>query len=110
MHFRERPRLFYVYIMTNRSKTLYVGVTNNLERRVWEHKNGVCEGFTSKYKLDRLAYFERFDDIRGAIDREKQIKGWLRIKKMQLIVSMNPDWCDLSKDWGKPIPPLQRKA
>ena len=97
--------------MTNRSKTLYVGVTNNLEKRVWQHKNGVFEGFTSKYKLDRLVCYEEYSDIRNAITREKQIKGWLRIKKLQLIVSMNPEWRDLSEDWGKPIAPLpQRKA
>jgi len=98
MHHRP-GKLYYVYIMTNRSKTLYTGVTNNIERRVWEHKTGVGSTFAVKYKLDRLAYFERFDDIRSAIDREKQIKGLLRIKKIRLIVAENPTWRDLSDGW-----------
>jgi putative endonuclease len=93
MHF------YYVYIMTNRSKTLYTGVTNNLERRVFEHKQSLKPSFTTHYKIDRLAYYERFGDIRSAIAREKQIKGQLRIKKIALIVSMNPEWRDLSEDW-----------
>jgi putative endonuclease len=90
---------YFVYIITNRSKTLYVGVTNNLERRMWEHKHFSGSEFARRYKLDRLVYFESFDDIRKAIDREKQIKGWLRIKKIALIVSMNPAWRDLTEDW-----------
>jgi putative endonuclease len=81
------PKTYFVYIMTNRSKTLYTGVTNALIRRVREHKLGIGSSFAARYKLDRLAYFERFDDIRNAIEREKQIKGWLRIKKIALIVS-----------------------
>ncbi len=93
MHF------YYVYIMTNRSKTLYTGVTSKLEKRVFEHKNGLTGGFTSKYKVDRLVYFERFGQIRSAIAREKQIKGLSRLKKMALIVSMNPEWKDLSEGW-----------
>ena len=92
-------KLYYVYIMTNRSKTLYTGVTNNIEQRVWEHKMGTGSEFAAKYKVDRLAYFERFDDIRSAIDREKQIKGLLRIKKIRLIVAANPAWKDLSEGW-----------
>ena len=85
--------------MTNHSKTLYAGVSNTLVRRVREHKLGIGSSFAAKYKLDRLAYFERFDDIRTAIEREKQIKGWLRIKKIALIVSVNPEWKDLSAEW-----------
>jgi putative endonuclease len=92
-------RSYCVYILTNRSKTLYVGVTNNLHRRVWEHKFGNGSEFCKRYKIDRLAYFEGFDDVRKAIDREKRIKGWLRVKKIQLIVAMNPTWSDLSEDW-----------
>jgi putative endonuclease len=92
--------MYFVYIMTNRSKTLYTGVTNSLIRRVKEHKMGIGSGFTAKYRLDRLVHFERFDDIRNAIEREKRIKGWLRIKKISLIVSVNPDWKDLSCEWG----------
>jgi putative endonuclease len=91
------PRTYFVYIMTNRSKTLYTGVTNSLVRRVREHKSGY--GFAAKYKVDRLAYFERFDDVRDAIEREKRIKGWLRVKKIALIVSVNPEWRDLSAEW-----------
>ncbi len=95
----ESRKTYFVYIMTNRSKTLYVGVTNSLMRRVREHKLGVGSEFTARYKLDRLAYFERFEDVRNAIEREKVIKGWLRIKKIALIVSMNPEWKDLSEEW-----------
>ena len=91
--------MYFVYIMTNRSKTLYTGVTNNLIRRVREHKTGTGSGFAQKYKLGRLVYFERFDDVRNAIEREKRIKGWLQIKKIALIVSGNPSWKDLSEKW-----------
>ncbi|HEY3972230.1 MAG TPA: GIY-YIG nuclease family protein [Candidatus Sulfotelmatobacter sp.] len=98
MHSPE-PKTYFVYIVTNRSQTLYTGVTNNLIRRVREHKQGIGCHFSSKYKLDRLVYFERFEDIRNAIEREKQIKGLLRIKKIALIVSVNPDWKDLSIEW-----------
>jgi putative endonuclease len=90
---------YYVYILTNHSQTLYVGVTNNLRRRVWEHKQGDGSEFCKRYKINRLVYYESFDDVRNAIDREKRIKGWLRIKKMQLIVSVNPTWIDLSVGW-----------
>jgi putative endonuclease len=96
---QSREHNYYVYIMTNRSKTLYTGITNNLFRRVWEHKQGAGSGFCAKYKLDRLAYFERFEYVGNAITREKQIKGWLRIKKIALIVENNPAWRDLSADW-----------
>jgi putative endonuclease len=91
--------MYFVYIMTNCSKTLYIGVTNNLMRRVREHKTRIGSGFTAKYKLDRLVYFERFQDVHNAIEREKRIKGWLRIKKIALIVSLNPAWRDLSEEW-----------
>jgi len=95
----REPKTYFVYIMSNRSKTLYTGVTNNLIRRVREHKMGTGSCFAAKYKLDRLVYFERFEDIRNAIEREKRIKGWLRIKKIALIVAVNPAWRDLSLDW-----------
>jgi putative endonuclease len=95
----RRHRFFYVYIMSNRSKTLYVGVTNNLVRRAFQHKQGEASEFTARYKLDRLVYYERFQYVRSAIAREKQIKGWLRVKKVALIVSMNPEWKDLSTGW-----------
>ena len=90
---------YYVYIMTNRSKTLYTGVTNDLIRRVYEHKNKMVEGFTKKYNITRLLYFEETSDVQAAIEREKQIKGWLRSKKIGLIESVNPKWEDLSKEW-----------
>jgi putative endonuclease len=93
------PCFYYVYIMTNRSKTLYRGVTGNLEQRVFERKQGIKGEFAARYKIDRLVYFERFGDIHAAIDREKQIKGLLRHKKIALIVSMNPEWKDLSEAW-----------
>ncbi len=86
--------------MTNkRNGTLYTGVTNNLERRVYEHKHKVLQGFTSKYGLTQLVYFEDTIDVNAAIAREKQIKGWLRKKKLTLIESMNPEWKDLSEGW-----------
>jgi putative endonuclease len=93
------PRTYFVYIMTNRSKTLYAGVTGSLIRRVREHKLGIASSFTAQYKLDRLVYFERFQDVHSAIEREKQIKGWLRSKKIALIVGVNPEWRDLSLEW-----------
>jgi putative endonuclease len=87
----------YVYIMTNRSRTLYTGVTSNLQQRVFQHKNKLVAGFTSRYRIDRLVYFEETPDIRDAIAREKQIKGWVRSKKIALIESINPAWEDLSE-------------
>jgi len=91
---------YYVYIMTNRSRTLYTGVTNNLRRRVYEHKHKLALGFTQKYNITLLVYYEATSDVRSAIEREKQIKGWLRSKKIALIESVNPEWRDLSTDWG----------
>ena len=86
----------HVYIMTNRSRTLYVGVTNHLARRVQEHKEGRGSDFTSHYRLDRLVYCEPYQEIRDAILREKQLKKWRREKKVELIESLNPTWDDLS--------------
>jgi putative endonuclease len=83
--------------MTNKSGTLYTGVTNNLERRIYEHRHHLVKGFTNKYNIDKLVYFEETNDINAAISREKQIKGWLRKKKIALIESMNPGWKDLSE-------------
>ena len=90
---------YFVYIMTNRTGTLYIGVTNDLRRRVYEHKHNQFGGFTSKYRLNRLLYFEETSDIHGAISREKQLKGWSRNKKLNLINITNPVLGDLSKDW-----------
>jgi putative endonuclease len=92
-------RDYYVYIMTNESGTLYTGVTNNLERRVSEHKQTLIHGFTKKYNITRIVYYETFPDIRSAIEREKQIKSWRRRKKLDLIVSMNLRWRDLADEW-----------
>jgi putative endonuclease len=92
-------REYYVYIMTNHSRTLYTGVTNDLKRRVYEHKHKLVPGFTQKYNIALLAYYEATPDVRSAIEREKQIKGWLRAKKIALIESVNPEWRDLSADW-----------
>ena len=92
-------KTYHVYIMTNKSGTLYTGVTNNLEHRVHEHREGIGSSFTSRYRIDRLVYFEVCTDIRAAIAREKEIKGWLRAKKIALIESVNPHWEDLSVDW-----------
>lgn len=90
---------YYVYIMANASRTLYTGVTNNLERRVLEHRRKLISGFTARYNINRLIHFEVFGDIRAAIAHEKQIKGWLRAKKIALIESSNRDWKDLSDGW-----------
>ena len=98
MYHRER-RSYSVYILSNRSKSLYTGMTNNLSHRVWQHKQCAGSEFCRKYKIDQLVYYESFDDVIRAINREKQIKGLLRIKKIQLIVSMNPTWRDLSEGW-----------
>ena len=89
---------YYVYIMTNSSKTLYIGVTSNLEKRVFEHKNKLINGFTNKYNITKLVHFEITEDVNSAIAREKQIKGWLRKKKIALIEKCNPNWKDLSGD------------
>jgi putative endonuclease len=85
--------------MTNRSGTLYTGLTNNLTKRVHQHKSGLVEGFTKKYNIDGLLYFETFSDIHSAIAREKTIKGWLRKRKIALINQSNSQWKDLSEDW-----------
>jgi putative endonuclease len=92
-------RQYYVYIVTNRSRTLYTGVTNNLYRRVYEHKNKLIGGFTKKYNITKLVWYEVTSEVTSAIAREKQIKGWLRKKKIILIESMNPGWKDLSEEW-----------
>jgi len=95
----DRQKQYFVYIMTNASKTLYTGVTNDLVRRVYEHKHKLVKGFTAKYNMTRLVCYEALDDIREAIAREKRIKGWLRAKKVALVESTNPEWKDLSTEW-----------
>ena len=87
---------YYVYIMSNQSHTLYVGFTNDIRKRAWEHKTGLVEGFTHRYKIDTLVYVESFGDVFSAIAREKQVKRWRRDKKLWLIAQSNQDWRDLS--------------
>ncbi|MEX0800538.1 MAG: GIY-YIG nuclease family protein [Dehalococcoidia bacterium] len=96
---------YYVYIMTNRSGTLYTGVTSDLERRMYEHKQKLVPGFTKKYNIDMLVYFEGTSDVYEALNREKRVKDWRRSKRVDLIESMNPDWRDLSDGWFGPSPP-----
>ena len=103
-----RPhKQFFVYIMTNGPKpaVLYTGITGNLPHRVWQHKHKLTPGFASRYNLTCLVYYERFFYPDAAIDREKEIKGWRRSKKIRLIESMNPSWEDLAKDWGNEYKP-----
>lgn len=90
---------YYTYIMASRTKTLYIGVTNEIERRAAEHKAGAFRSFTKRYNIDRLVYYEDYGDVTDAIFREKQLKGWLRRKKIELIESLNPEWDDLAEDW-----------
>ncbi len=88
---------YYVYFLTNwNNKVLYVGVTNDVERRIYEHKNKIVKGFTEKYNVDKLVYLEETEDINAALEREKQIKQWSRKKKNTLVVSMNPQWKNLA--------------
>jgi len=91
-----RSNYYYVYILSShKNGTLYTGVTNNLVRRVWEHKNELVEGFTHRYEVHHLVYYELHEDIESAITREKQIKKWRRIWKLNLIEEKNPEWKDL---------------
>ena len=94
-----RDHEYFVYIMSSHSGTLYIGMTNSIYRRALQHKSGEIEGFASKYHCNQLVYYEGFD-IRRAIDREKQLKGWRRSKKIALIESRNPRWEDLAEKWG----------
>ena len=92
--------MYYVYILSNwDDSVLYIGVTNDLHRRLYEHKNHLADGFTAKYNVHKLVYFEYTNDVRSAISREKQLKGWRRDKKNQLISQANPKWKDLSQNW-----------
>ncbi len=96
-------RQFYVYIMASKSRVVYTGITNNLQRRVWEHKHNELPGFTSQYRVHRLVYYETFKYVGNAIAREKRIKGWIRSRKITLVESLNPTWEDLSEHWGERI-------
>ena len=93
------PMPYYVYILASRSRTLYTGVTNNISRRVWEHREGEIPSFTKRYRIHRLVYLEPHEDVRIAIAREKQIKAWRRAKKVALIEVGNPAWDDLAAGW-----------
>ena len=93
--------MYYVYMLTNWSDSLlYIGVTGNLPRRLYEHRNGLVDGFTKKYNVHKLVYFEQTSDVYSAISREKQLKNWSRQKKNALVSQMNPQWQDLSEQWG----------
>ena len=98
---KENPTLqYYVYIMTNKNNNvLYIGITNDLLRRIYEHKNKLIEGFTAKYNINKLVYFECTNDVKSAIEREKVLKKWARIKKINLIEMQNPSWQDLSDNF-----------
>jgi putative endonuclease len=98
---REEKR-YYVYIMASLSLTLYTGVTGSIYNRALQHKAGEVEGFTKKYHINRLVYYETFKYVNNAIAREKQIKAWTRAKRLALIKTMNPAWQDLAESWGKP--------
>jgi len=93
-------KTYYVYIMTNHSGTLFTGITDNLEQRIYEHKHKLVPGFTSKYNITKLVYYEEGNDADATLAREHQIKGWPRAEKIALIESVNPEWKDLSSDWG----------
>jgi putative endonuclease len=93
--------IYWTYIMASEHRTLYTGVTNDLERRLFEHRQGDVEGFTRRYNCHRLVYFEAADDPITAIAREKQIKGWVRERKVALIEKGNPEWRDLSAQWRR---------
>ena len=92
-------KTYSVYIMASKSRTLYIGITSNLQHRVWQHREKRLSGFSAKYNTTRLVYFENFGEVLAAIQREKQLKGWLRSKKIALIESINCDWKDLSETW-----------
>jgi putative endonuclease len=95
--------VYFTYIMASSSRNLYIGVTSNLEHRVAQHKEGVLGGFTARYRCHRLVWFERYSWVGQAIVREKELKGWLRVKKIALIEQSNPTWIDLTEEWGTKI-------
>ena len=102
---------YYVYIMSSHRGTLYTGVTNDLMRRVYEHRHKLVDGFTSRYNVSKLVYYETTKEVESVIVREKQIKGWLRSKKVALIESLNPYWEDLAEAWSEsPAPQTLRPS
>jgi putative endonuclease len=104
------PRNYYVYILASRSRNLYTGVTSKLLHRVAQHRQGLIPGFTAKYHIFRLVYFETFSDIHAAINREKQIKAYRREKRIWLIQFRNPRWNDLAEGWLPPKPPIEAET
>jgi putative endonuclease len=98
----QTDRTYTVYIMSNRSRTLYIGMTNNLARRVYEHRHPVDDTFTARYHLTRLVYVETFSDVLDAIAYEKRLKGWTRARKLELIEASYPEWRDLAEEWFGP--------
>jgi putative endonuclease len=101
---------YYVYIVASRSRVLYVGMTNDLERRVFDHKAKRMPGFTARYNVTRLVYYQSFPSPWQAIEAEKKIKGWTRAKKIALIESMNKEWRDLAEDWRSPAPNVNTRS
>jgi len=97
------PHRFWTYIVAGKSGTLYIGVTNNLDRRIFEHKHKLVQGFTARYGCDRLVWFEEWSGPRQAIQREKQVKGWTRAREIALIEQLNPRWADLAETWGRQV-------
>jgi putative endonuclease len=93
------PKTYFVYILSSLSRRLYIGITSDLRRRLWQHRTGSIPGFTSRYRINRLVHFEETSDAHAAIAREKQLKGWSREKKVGLIESGNAGWLDLAGDW-----------
>jgi putative endonuclease len=102
----REPKKYFVYIMASRSLNFYVGLSSKLRQRVFQHKNGMFKGFTSRYRVDRLVYWESYQDVAKAIDRERQLKRWTRAKKIELIKTTNPTWQDLSEGWFDKEPGL----
>jgi putative endonuclease len=98
----SEERRYFVYIMANASRRLYTGMTNSIRRRVHEHKLKLAPSFAARYNITRLVHFESFEDVRNAIEREKQIKAWTRAKRLALVESTNPKWNDLSREWDQP--------
>jgi putative endonuclease len=94
-------KVFYVYILSSKSRVLYIGKTNDIKRRIFQHKSKALDGFTKKYNVDRLVYFEDYESELDAINRERQLKGWVRKKKIILIEKDNPAWRDLSGEWDE---------
>jgi len=102
---------FYIYVMQSASRrALYIGMTNDLRKRVYQHRNHATDGFTDDYNATRLVYWESFEDVGNAIEREKQLKGWRRKKKLRLVERMNPGWKDLAADWYDVVAAVPKQA